>query len=110
MRQDAFGVLGIQDSIGRQAGPAPDRAAIADVVELGGVVGVVVDREQRARLPGLASPTVIEIEAKRTAVDFQGRPGLDGFRDYRLHVEAGFSTAVETARGWMGEDIHVRRS
>src|SRR6202030_992717 len=49
MREYAFCVPGIQNAIGRQPGPASDGAAIADVLVLGGVMGVVVDREERAR-------------------------------------------------------------
>src|SRR5439155_18816794 len=108
--QDTLGVPGIEDAIRGQSGPAPDRAAVADIVVLGGVVGVVVDSQQGAGLPTQASPAVVEIEAKRAAVDFQGGPSLGRFRDHRLHVEAGFSTPVETSRSWMGVDVHVRRS
>src|SRR2546422_759 len=95
---------------GAWAGWAPDGAPIANVVVFSRVVGVVVDRQQGAGLLGFASPAVVEIEAPRTAVDFQSRAGLYRFRDHRLHVEAGLPAAVETSGGRVGVDVHVWRS
>src|SRR5579864_8932538 len=109
MLQQALGIVGIQHLVGLEPGPPGDRHAVAPVVELRRVMGVVVDRQRHPGLAGACRPAVVEIKPKGAAVDLERGSRAGRFPNHRLDVDGRLAAPVESPGGRMGEDIDVRR-
>src|SRR5688572_3892852 len=107
-RQERVERTGVRDEVRLDPGATGDRRAPDEVLPLGRVVRIRIDREAAARLARDADALVIEIQAVLRAVDLQERPGLGGAAVEPVPIEVEVGTPADLPPRGVGEDVDVR--
>src|SRR5258708_19591737 len=105
--QDFFGLHGVEDIAGTQPAFAGDSYAIMHIVQPSNSMGVWINRDLDALVPGTMQVTPIQVEARWVCIDFDTDAVGGGGIDYCIHVQGIAFPAQQDTTGGMPNDVDI---
>src|SRR5258708_12659480 len=105
--QDFFGLHGVEDIAGTEVGFEGDSYAIMEVCQPMNSMGVWINRNLDALVPGTMEVTPIQVEARWVCIDFDTDAVVGGGIDYCIHVQGIAFPAQQDTTGGMPNDVAI---